>query len=549
MRLNKKITFAIIFSLFAVSLFSSIPTGLAASVDSKIGHNFEEKYWSILYDFAGEYLEEDYNSGPLNGSVSEGLTDNNTAIDSKFFISWSNIQNVQSLYIALQNFTWDVANTSISLYGCAPYQVLIQHFRPPGQLQIHIFVINTFLGLLAYREMPWDPIKDDIPDENDSLYMGWSYYSEYHKFLANLVFAYNSVPQYLWFDNTTKGTATPIPMTETANDTFKYGMSYKDIFILWQRINITQSLDNSVTHAEIINRCSAFAHLSEINFTYVVSYKDSTTEPGFREVTTTTEYDIGNITDLWVVGDNETVTNYFGGENFTLTWPTNVSIGYYNESDVVDRIDGNETYGIPGFGLSVLNHANVVIMNLSNWQHGFEYTGPTDFVDATNNTLGASSKNITEASYDFMDNPAFKIDFASKPTYLLNGVDEYPAPTVVLRNEAFKFPLGFLHKLHVRAVLAGFIANMTGSAFAGLIAFFTPFLDSAKFFYMTCFPIWSGGTISQDPTFTAFVPISEDVDGDTRIPGYEPLILSLIGLSGISLILLRIKKKKKLIVS
>lgn len=106
MRLNKKITFTIIFSLFAVSLFSSIPTGLAATPESKTGHNFEEKYWSILYDFAGEYLEKDYNVGPLNGSVTEGLTDNNTDVDSKFFMAWNNIQNVQSLYIALQNFTW-----------------------------------------------------------------------------------------------------------------------------------------------------------------------------------------------------------------------------------------------------------------------------------------------------------------------------------------------------------------------------------------------------------------------------------------------------------
>jgi len=478
--------------------------------------------------------------------VSEGLTDNNTEVDSKFFIAWNNIQNVQSLYIALQNFTCNVENTSISLYGCAPYQLLIQHFRPPGQLQIHIFVINTFLGLLAYREKISDPFKNNIPDENDSLYMGWSYYSEWHKFLVNLLFKINGVPEYLWFDNTTKGTATPIQITESGTDTFKYGMSYKDIFILWQRINITQSLDGEVTSADIINNCSAFAHLSEINFTYVVSYKDSTTNPGFREVTTTTEYDIGEVTDLWVVGDNSTVTNYFGGELIPLWYPS-VNIGYYNESAVVDRLDGNETYGVPGFSLSVLNHANVMVMNLSNVKEGFQYTGPTDFVDESNTTLGASTKNITAAEFDFMENPAYKIDFASKPNYTLNGVHEYPAPTRVLRNAAIKSPLGFLGKLFVKAVLAGFIANMTGSVAAGYIAYFSDHLDEAKFFYLTCFPKWSAGTIVQDPTFSAFIPITGG--GGFRIPGYEPLILSLIGLTGISLILLRIKKKKKIKIS
>ena len=92
----------------------------------------------------------------------------------------------------------------------------------------------------------------------------------------------------------------------------------------------------------------------------------------------------------------------------------------------------------------------------------------------------------------------------------------------------------------MRKVLAGFVANMTGSALAAYIAYFSPFLDEAKFFYLICFPIWSAGTISQDPTFTAFVPITAEYG--FKIPGYEPLILSLIGLSGISLILLRIKK-------
>ena len=248
----------------------------AASVESGIGHNFSEEYWSILYDFAGDYLEKDYNPGPLHDDVSEGLTDNNTQVDSRFFIAWNNIQNVQSLYIAMQNFTWDVSNTSVSLYGCAPYQLLLQHFRPPGQTNIHIFVINTFLGLLAYREDITNPGIPDIPDENDSLYMGWSYYSEYHKFIANLIFWANGVPEYMHFDNETITTAVPIPMKETEPDTFKYGMSYKNVFILWQKINVTEGLDDSITQVEIIQKCSAFALLSEINFTYVVSYQDST---------------------------------------------------------------------------------------------------------------------------------------------------------------------------------------------------------------------------------------------------------------------------------
>ncbi|MFX1364906.1 MAG: hypothetical protein ACFE9Y_08280 [Promethearchaeota archaeon] len=537
MYLKRKIAISLIFCLLVLSIFTVIPLSKAAPIESGIGHKFSEEYWSILYDFAGGYLEEDYNPGPSQGDVSEGLTDNNTITDSKFFIAWNNIQNVQSLYIAMQNYTWD--NTNRTNYGCAPYQLLIQHFRPPGQTNIHIFVLNTFFGLLAYREDIENPGIPDIPDQNDKLYMGWSYYSEYHKFITNLIFLVNGIPRYMWFDNETRTTAVPIPMEETEPGIFKYGMSYKNIFILWQKVNVTEGLDNTVTQAEILQNCSAFALLSELNFTYVISQKESTI-PGFNEISTTTEYDIGEITDLWVVGDNGTVADNFGGENISITIPVSTNIGYYNGTAAAERISGNSL--IPGFSLAVINHVNIIVMDLDNWQHQFQYSGNTDFIDENNNTLGASAKNITEASYDFMDDPAYKIDFASKPNYTLNGTTEYPAPTRVLRNDAIPtpLPLGFMENLYIRLVLAGIIANLTGSKLAGLIGFFSPFLDEAKFFYLTCFPVWSGSTINQDPTFTVYVE-----EEGRRISGYGPLTLFLIGISGISLITFRISKKKK----
>ncbi|MFW9990288.1 MAG: hypothetical protein ACFFC3_16730, partial [Candidatus Odinarchaeota archaeon] len=201
------------------------------------------------------------------------------------------------------------------------------------------------------------------------------------------------------------------------------------------------------------------------------------------------------------------------------------------------RISG--TASIPGFSLAVINHANIIVVDLSN-RPLFQYTGNTDFIDENNSTLGASTKNITEARYDFMDSPAYKIDFASKPNYLFNGSDEYPAPTRVLRNDAIQTPLGILEKLYVRSILAGMIGILTGSDAAAVISFLTLNLDDAKFFYLTCFPIWSGGTINQDPTFTVYVE-----EEGSRISGFEPLILSLIGISGISVIIFKVSKKKK----
>ena len=123
MHLKKKIAFSLIVCLFFLSLFTSIPLGLAAPIGSHIGHDFSEEYWSILYDFAGNYLEKDYNPGPLSNSVSDGLTDDNTDVDSKFFIAWnfsySNIPFATTFTLSDQYFwmeyfiTWDLLGSMV----------------------------------------------------------------------------------------------------------------------------------------------------------------------------------------------------------------------------------------------------------------------------------------------------------------------------------------------------------------------------------------------------------------------------------------------------
>ncbi len=541
MRIKNKFAIVSMTLILGSSFFIILPSARAASLEETIGHNFQEDYWSILYDFAGQYLEKDYNPGEHSDELTNGLIDNNTQTDSKFFLAYNKVQNVQTLYIAMQNLTWEAENSSIMAYGCAPYQILLQHFRPPGQLNYHVFIINTFLGLLAYRERNMD-FKNDVPDEEDELYLGWSYYSEFHKALVNLILLLNGVPEHMLFDDSERTTAEPIPLEETEENQFKYGMSYKNVFILWQKINITEGLDDSVTGVDVINKCSAFALLSEINFTYVVKYQDSDIE-GLGEVTTTTEYDIGEMEGLWVVGDSESVVDHFAGEYVPLTKPKNVdtTLGYYTGNALHDRIDGDEN--VPGFSLSVVNHANILVYNTSATEEGFQ---GAEFIDQSGNTLGASVKNITQAKYDFFEEPAYKIDFASKPDYLLNDADEYPSPVRVLKNDSMEVDLGFTHSFSMRSLLSLAIAQMTGSFWAGLTALFSSRLDDAQFFYLTCFPTWSGYSIKQDPTFSVYVTPPEDDNNGRRIPGFEPLLISLIGLCVVSTVVITLISKRRI---
>ncbi len=535
MKKNRKLTVTVAAFLIGLSLFSSIPIGSAA-METILGHTFEEEYWSVVCDSAGTHLVSDFGpTGSSSSAITTGLTDANPVIDNNYFGAYTNVGGVKSLYLAMQNFSWDITGgvKNTTLYGCSPYQVLVQHFQPPNEPKKHFVVINTFLGLMAYQDNLTDGLSG-LPDENDTLYMGWSYRSEFHKFLANVVFLANGMPEWMFFDNTTRTTAVPIPC-EKVGTTYRYGMSYKDVFILWQKIGGSE-IDGAVTGAQVLEGVSAFAMLDELNFTFVVDYKLSTENPEYGEVTTSTEYDIGQMSELWIVGDNESVATEFGGVNFDLSTP-DIDLAYYNSSDVSTRLTGNST--TPGYGLAVVNTAKVYGFELVNTFLGeLPVTLPhSNFTDSSNDTLGVGMETITESEFNSSGNPAYKIDFAGKPNYTLNGVDEYAAPTRVLRNEAVNINPGpgIFERVFLGTLISMFVGNITGNWLAGVASGFQIFL--VDFYYATCFPEWSGGTINQDPTFTAFVAPPSSNNLIWVIAG-----AGIIGLAAIVLILRRRRK-------
>ncbi|MFX1237098.1 MAG: hypothetical protein ACFE8P_05190, partial [Promethearchaeota archaeon] len=95
-------------------------------------------------------------------------------------------------------------------------------------------------------------------------------------------------------------------------------------------------------------------------------------------------------------------------------------------------------------------------------------------------------------------------------------------------------------------ILPAFLANITQASeiIKGLILLqIAVQLSIVSFYYITCFPEWSGGTIRQDPTFTAY---TGSIGGgpETSIPGYEIWLISLTGLAGISYVVLKLRKKR-----
>ncbi|TXT67767.1 MAG: exported protein of unknown function [Promethearchaeota archaeon] len=543
MKITKKTAFALMTSLILVSLFATFPASSGAQIPyplaassiqssqeslsikeeftTRFGHYVDEPYWSIIFDFAGEKLVEDFNPGPYSGDVigGEGETDNDTQTDANFYMGWNNLQNVHTYYFALQNYTWN--STDPIAYGCAPYQYFFQHFNIPTT-KTHVFTLNKFLGLLAYQDN-FTAGNQTIPDETDELYIGWTQFGEFHKFIINYIFNVSTTPVDPWFliDESKQATATPIAMNETSPGIYEFGISYQNIFVLWQKLEVEQGLGyDSVELSQIVNNCSAFGMFSSINFTFQISSRNV---GGYLEVNTTTEYDIGELDALWIMNENGTDVSPFGGDNFTVSIPGegSVDIGYYNtSSSIASRLDGNESLSVPGFGLAVINSANIAVVKMKSFTlfgiEWFQYpdteaSGLENFTDQAGNPLGEVTTNITEAGYNQSGIRVFTIDFASKPNYTLNGTEELEAPSLVLANDQVLTEniTGIFDEAALLSTLY-FIIAAAGNPITGVftgIEVIRQFMEN-RFYYLTCFPKWSGATINQDPTFSVFVPPS-----------------------------------------
>lgn len=529
--MKRKITALFLLTSIGIISFLSMGTpGLAKANNLRqaIGHSFAEDGWSILYDAWGGKVEQDYNPGPYADDITDGTTDNNTDIDMKFFIAYTNYHGVQTAYLALQNFSWDV-DSDLSLYGCAPYQVLLQHFKPIGYDDLHCFVVNRFLGLLAYRDVAGGT--EGLPDDTDNLYLGWGFRSEWHKALFNWLLKNNSITEtkYLFSENK-KCTATPIALTEEGN-TYKYGIKYENLFVLWQTI-ATEGLDDTVTKADIVKWCTAVGLLDELTFTYVISYEEI--EGGKLAVSTTVEYDIGRFSKGWITDDTQATADKYGGERFALTNPAGRSMTFYDEDHIPARLEGDSDTA--GLSLAVINTANLFTVNSS--KAVLKQVEDQNFGDQDGEDIGSTTEGINYADYDIANDPTYKIDFAGKPKYTWNGTEELDSPTRVLKNGLVKVGFDWIGAFS-NVLLGLYVADVTNNFWAGVQSLAR--FDQTDFFYLTCFPKWSGATINQDPTFTAYVV--SDITSGRRIPGYDLMLIGLVGIATFTYGIHHIRKK------
>ena len=138
---KRNITISSLLLIFSILASAGAAIALDPSPISKeTGHRFIEESWGINYDVLSKKLVEDYTPGPYADELNETGDDPNPEVDANYYIAYINLGQVQTLFMALESQV--VYGPSVNYTGCAPYQIMQQHFRTPSG--DHVLVQNSF---------------------------------------------------------------------------------------------------------------------------------------------------------------------------------------------------------------------------------------------------------------------------------------------------------------------------------------------------------------------------------------------------------------------
>jgi len=534
---KKNITISSLLLIFSFLVSAGSALALDPSpISLETGHRWIEEMWGINYDVLSGKLVDDYTLGEFADELNDTGVDPSPNVDANYYIAYINLGQVQTIFMALDSL--EVQRNETTFTGCAPYQIMQQHFRTPSGA--HVLVQNSFAGLVAYQE---NDIVNGVPDRNDSLYYGDSLHSQYHKFLFNN--RLNWSLGYRPIDESIKMEATPVlPVkTEVGDEViYKFGMNYENLFIVWHDINEDADFGNITSGIDLIGKAVAFTSLAYLNFSYTIT--GTLLEDRPVNITTTTEYDIGPITDLWIINDDEDYTLYdIEGDFYNIGPNLNIS-RYDNSTKIENRLDGDENH--LGFGLAVSNYARITVIATS-----IEEQDDSVVLDDQNRTVNGAiaDYNVTRLDLRTHNKPTFGIDFAGKPNYTLGGggdpifapVKLYPS--VRLRanaiNRVDRLAVNFLNTIN-RAMIQSRI-DFANERFDLEGRVINVNVDRRNILYAICFPEWGGKSIYQDPTFTAY---ADPGDILSNIVSYTPFLIGILSVITTGIIIRRYKQKK-----
>ncbi|MHA1226300.1 MAG: hypothetical protein ACTSPV_06110, partial [Candidatus Hodarchaeales archaeon] len=330
MRKKVLIGISVIFLLAIISFTS--PVSAAGFAD----HDFTKKYFAVEVDLAvPDPSNPDVISDLLNASAATG--DSNEDFDLQFYMNYMNNSGIETAFSALEKVEYDLTfadllsddvltvlegmesydealSTSIfSVNATAPFQQLVQHYATPwGE---DVFVTNNFMALVAYSSDP----DDQIMDTEDELYLGYTFSVQALVDAVNQVLeSQNHSYKIGYFDYE--------PYFEVTDNSFKFGIHYSNMFVLWQSIKVAPRGVDIFGNSQYIKEDTggivfgqdivAASVLDHLDFEYEFITQQMFGVYNYTLGTVTTHYNIGE-TNFLAINENEIPTGNWSFDPFT----------------------------------------------------------------------------------------------------------------------------------------------------------------------------------------------------------------------------------------
>ncbi len=507
--------------------------GLAIGPETYFGHTFDEEYWSIDYEFYNGRVQKDYTPGKYASSYNPQQERRYQYGEVNGFITYLQVDNSRTLFIASQNHSMNTRDPNAG--GFLPYQTLIQSY--PGASGDYFIVQNTFLGLVAH----WHNQSDNFLYQNSAEYFfGSTINSNAMRDILN-----SSLSQKLGYPalRTTRTTIYSIPIEKNEIQQngipiteYRFGINYSNVLLFWHPLRSQTGLNRTLTETDILTEIASFSQLEFLNFTYIV--QEIKTSNHVSEIRTRTEYDIGTTLDLWIKNDNITFTAMHNGTFVNMGFGRSLS-RYNSTESIQSRLTYNNTKDM---ALTIANYARTITITnkIANSNQNIKYLD-----EESNRIEREQEKSIKKIEIKTdSENSIFKIDFASKPNYKVNGT-ELPAyfstlPASVIINPDIKAADEMVIQFIQPYLRVNIENHFAKRGFALRNTRTNINIQSVdNYHYLISFPKWNGRAINQDPVFI-FFPSPFDLE-----PGFaEVIIVGLIfGFCAIPYLL--IKKYKR----
>ncbi len=540
------------------------------------GHSFTEDHFAIEVDLVGSgtALDPDYENPDLIRDLEDptaDINDNNIDEDWQFFLAYMNDSGIETAFSALEKMEHDLSFgdllkpnvkniiDDLNLYdeelkksifhinATAPFQQLVQHYHTPWEEDV--FVTNNFMALIAYSANS----TDRELDFSDDLYLGYTFSFQ------ELVNAVNDViiadPGHDEADKI--GNFNYEASFEDTGDSFKFGINYTNLFVLWQNIKIQpkgvdifgiedlvrDDMGGVILGQEIV----AASVLDYLSFEYEFQTINFTGADRHVEGHVTTHYNIGE-TNFLAVNEpdydhdvNWNHTPFSAAPLYEFEVPPNLknkivpdprapftdtiqipemvpiqldTLSFYFDDDAKARMRMEN-----GFGISVMTATTTFGVSIPE-------------IDTSDLTKNPKSINLMMGGNTF-----FNTIFEGKREYELNELETL-WPDLPTKHYASIVPVETTDwsKWDVENVGKGYFAIEFGLAY-GFTRFMAEqltsdlvtmvdneeaYVDTSLYFTLTEFPVWYGGEIIHDPTYSAVAAMAAETPEESSETSEEP---------------------------